>query len=91
MYNRPFTLSTAQAGEHPFVAVLYPDKYRAFEASGRFSGTIVEKPMPGPLERLVNRLDFQRAVVKWKSADLPQIAGFDVRIKLSVNLENADY
>lgn len=88
MYNRPFTLATS--GEHTFVSILYPDKYSSFEPSGRFSGKIVEKPMKGPLERLVDQLDFQRPVVHFQSPNLSQIAGFDVRIKVPVTLEMHD-
>lgn len=93
MYNRPFTLA-AQKKEKPFVSVLYPDRHGAIESSGRSffsSGTLVAKPMRGPLERLVDKLDFQRPVVKWQSPDLPAIAGFDVRIKLPVKLKYIDY
>lgn len=89
MYNRPFTLATP--GEHTFVTVLYPERYEAFAPSGRFTGTYVAKNMRGPLERLVDKLDFQRLVIKWQSSDLPAIAGFDVRIKVPVTLPNVDY
>lgn len=89
MYNRPFTL--ANKNEHTFVSVLYPDRYRAFEPSGRFSCTTVAKPKAGPLERLVDELDFQRSVVQFQSPGLSQIAGFDVRIKLPVKLPDIDY
>ena len=88
MYNRPFSLATP--GEHTFVTILYPERYESFTPSGRFSGTLVAKPMPGPLERLVNKLDFQRPVIKWQSPDLAPIAGFDVRIKVPVTLPNVD-
>ncbi len=88
MYNRPFTLATP--GEQTFVSVLYPQRYSGFDASNRFIGTFVAKPMPGPLERLVNQLDFQRPVIKWQSPDLPAIAGFDVRIKVPVRLPELD-
>lgn len=89
MYNRPFTL--ANPNEHTFVSVLYPNRYRAFEPSGRFSCVPVAKPMKGPLERLVDELDFQRSVVQFQSPGLSQIAGFDVRIKLPVKLPDIDY
>ncbi len=89
MYNHPFTLATPN--EHSFVSVLYPDRYAAFVPSGRFSGTYVTKPMRGPLERLVKELDFQRPIIKWQSADLAPIAGFDVRIKVPVKLPEIDY
>lgn len=88
MYNRPFALATPN--EHSFVSVLYPDRYAAFVPSGRFSGMYVAKPMRGPLERLVEELDFQRAIIKWESADLAPIAGFDVRIKVPVALAEVD-
>ena len=88
MYNRPFTLATPN--EHSFVSVLYPDQYAAFVPSSRFSDTFVAKPMRGPLERLVEELDFQRAIIKWESADLVPIAGFDVRIKVPVALAEVD-
>ena len=89
MYNRPFTL--AKKNEYTFVSVLYPARYRSFEPSGRFSCTLVAKPMKGPLERLVDQLDFQCPVVQFQSPDLAQIAGFDVRIKLPVQLPDIDY
>lgn len=88
MYNRPFTLATP--GENTFVTVLYPERYEALAPSGRFTGTYVAKNMRGPLERLVDKLDFQRLVIKWQSPDLPAIAGFDVRIKVPVTLPNVD-
>ena len=89
MYNRPFTLATSN--EPTFVTILYPNKYQTFEPSGRFSSRAVAKPMRGPLERLVDKLDLQRQVVMWQSSDLPQIAGFDVRIKIPVELPDVDY
>lgn len=89
MYNRPFTLATPN--EQTFVTVLYPNRYRVFEPSGRFSSVAVAKPMKGPLERLVDQLDFQRQVVMWQSPDLPHITGFDVRIKIPVKLRDIDY
>lgn len=88
LYNRPFTLATP--GEQTFVSVLYPNRYAAYESS-RFFSELVAKPMPGPLERLVDQLDFQRPAVKWQSPDLPAIAGFDVRIKIPVLLRGVDY
>ena len=89
MYNRPFTLA-ANATEKPFVAILYPNQRLAYEPKGRFAGTMVAKPVKGPLERLVDNLDLQNPVVKWTSPDLPAIAGFDVRIKVPVDLETMD-
>ena len=77
-------------GEQPFVSVLYPTHYESFVPAGRFSGKIAAKPMRGPLEKLVDQLDFQHPIVKWESADLAQIAGFDVRIKIPVQLPNVD-
>ena len=88
MYNRPFTLATP--GEKTFVSVLYPQRYVGYESSNRFIGIPVAKPMPGPLERLMDKLDFQRQVIKWQSPDLPAIAGFDVRIKVPVHLPEVD-
>ncbi len=90
MYNRPFTLAENPM-ETPFVAILYPDHQLSYEPTGRFVGIIVKKPIKGPLERLIDRLDLQNSVVKWTSLDLPAIAGFDVRIKVPVDLENIDY
>lgn len=89
MYNRPFTLAN-NPQEHIFVSVLYPDKRRSFQPVSRFTGVFVAKPMRGPLERLVDQLDFQRPVVKWQSPDLPHIAGFDVRIKVPVALQDVE-
>ncbi len=89
LYNRPFTLAN-MPGEQPFVSVLYPTHYESFAPAGRFSGKIVAKPMRGPLEKLVDQLDLQHPIVKWESADLAQLAGFDVRIKIPVQLPNVD-
>lgn len=90
MYNRPFTLAQ-NPQENPFVAILYPNQRLSYESTGRFAGTLVAKPTKGPLERLVDNLDLQNSVVKWTSPDLPAIAGFDARIKVSVELEGIDY
>lgn len=89
MYNRPFTLAN-NPQERPFVAILYPNKYRFYEATGRFTGTLIAKPTKGPLERIAD-LDLQQDIVRWQSPDLPAIAGFDVRIKVPVTLEDVDY
>ncbi len=89
MYNRPFTLA-ANSTEKPFVAILYPNQRLAYEPKGRFAGTMIAKPVKGPLERLVDNLDLQNPVIKWTSPDLPAIAGFDVRIKVPVDLETMD-
>ena len=86
MYNRPFTLA-ANSTEKPFVAILYPNQRLAYEPKGRFAGTMVAKPVKGPLERLIDNLDLQNPIVKWTSPDLPAVAGFDVRIKVPVDLE----
>ena len=88
MYNRPFTLTNEK--EQTFVSVLYPDRYTSFVPSGRFGGTFIAKPIRGPLERLVEELDFQRPVIKWQSPDLAHIAGFDVRLKIPVTLPDVD-
>ncbi len=89
LYNRPFTLATPD--EHTFVSALYPNKYPRWVSSGRLTGTTQVTPMRGPLERLVDQLDFQRDVVKWQSPDLVTLSGFDVRIKLPVKLPEIDY
>ena len=89
MYNRPFTLAN-NPQECPFVAILYPNRYRFFEATGRVTGTLIAKPMKGPLERIAD-LDLQQDIIRWQSPDLPAIAGFDVRIKVPVQLEYIDY
>ena len=91
LYNRPFTLADNNASEKTFVSVLYPNKFKSFASSGRLIATPIAKTMPDPLERLIEDLDFERPVVKWTSPDLPQIAGFDVRIKVPVQLSDIDY
>ena len=88
LYNRSFTLASTE--EQTFVSILYPDQYTSFVDSGPFAYTLVAKPMPGPLERLVDQLDFERPIIKWQSPDLAPIAGFDVRIKLPVSLPGID-
>ncbi len=85
IYNRPFTL--AQPNKDSFVLILYPEHYQKFIPTGRVGGTLVTNPMKGPLERLVDELDFQRQVVKWESPDLIPIAGFNIRIKVPVVLD----
>lgn len=89
MYNRPFTLAN-NPQENPFVAILYPNRRKTFETTGRFSSELVAKPMRGPLERMVDQLDFHRDVIQWESPDLSAIAGFDARIKVPVMLEGID-
>ena len=90
MYNRPFTLAQ-NPHENPFVAILYPNQQLSYEPTSRFVGILVAKPTKGPLERLVDNLDLQNPVIKWTSPDLPAIAGFDVRIKVPVDLESTNY
>lgn len=88
LYNAPFTL--AHCAEQTFVSVLYPERYVDFESSNRIS-ELEDKPMPGPLESLIDQMDFHRSVVKWQSPDLPAIAGFNARIKIPVSLPYIDY
>lgn len=89
LYNRPFTISTPTGNEKNFVVGLYPDRYLSIV--GHFTGVLVSREQPGPLERLVRHLKFKRQTVKWKSTDLPDIAGFDVRIKIPITLAEIDY
>ncbi len=86
LYNYPFSLSTALTGEHTFVTALYPDKFL------KYTGSFIARepqsaPFTGPLEGLTEQVEFPQSVLQFKDSTLSRIAGFDVRIKLPVNLE----
>lgn len=88
LYNYPFTLSTNFPSENTFVVALYPDKYIRFESSSFFAiPSEVEAEYPGPLESLLNQDSFPQTVLQFQEDALSKMAGFNVRIKVPVNLD----
>ncbi len=89
LYNYPFSLSSALTKEKTFVAALYPDKFLKFASVDGSLLAREPKPTPftGPLEELTEQVEFPQPVLHFKDPSLSRTAGFDVRIKLPVNLE----
>ena len=85
-YYFPYSLSTALHNERPFVLTLYPDKY--FKLNGRgLIGQMVAATHEEPLEALTKHIMFKQAVLQFKDPELSRLAGFDVRLKIPINLE----
>ena len=85
-YYFPFSLPTLMSKEHPFVVTLYPDK--VLTATSSFWVSHIDfVPYQEPLERLTKHVLFQRPVLQFKDPEISRLAGFDVRIKLSIDEE----
>lgn len=92
LYNRPFALTANYPKETTFVTALYPDKKVTYVSSGRWNAAVITAaPYSGPLEKISDQADFPQPVLKWSSAQLSQIAGYDVRVKIPIQLEEIDY
>ena len=88
LYNYPFSLSAALPNEKSFVTALYPDKFLKIQSNGtRLVQELVSAPFTGPLEGLTEQVKFPQSVLHFKDPSLSRTAGFDVRIRLPINIE----
>ncbi len=88
LYNYPFSLASQLPTETPYVIALYPDKQLRLESNSFFEAAReVEKASPGPLELLLDQVSFPQTVLQFEDKTFSRMAGFDVRLKIPVNLE----
>lgn len=78
LYNYPFSLLAPFNKEETFMLNLTPDE--AYEEGRLYYDT-------DPLEELNPNLSFPQPVIKWQSADLVQLSGYDARVRLPVDIQ----
>lgn len=84
-YYFPFSLSTALLGkEKPFVATLYPDQLLREDGRATSEASFIRHKEP--LESLTKHILFQQPFLQFKDPALARLAGFDVRIKVPINI-----
>ncbi len=87
MYNRPFALPNHYAPGSSFVLTLHPASRTEYHSDGFLKiAHEVQVPARGPLERLAQQDKFPQPVLQWKDPDLARICGFDVRLKVPIEI-----
>lgn len=91
LYNHPFALPAQLPGEQSFVVALFPHEIVEADPQSRFASLVENVRLvrfKEPLEFILPQAQFTQPLVYLPDPHLARLAGFDVRIRLPIKLEN---
>lgn len=88
-YNYPFSLSAKREKGSTFVATFHPNVSERMNYSKRIAEQEITT-QTGPLEKFAPLIAFPQPVLYWEDNDLIQTSGFNVRLKIKVDLNQKD-